>query len=170
MIAIAAVDNNWAIGNEGKLLFHIKEDMQRFRNTTMGNICVMGRKTLESFPGGRPLEGRVNMVFTRDKNYSKKGVITVSGIEEMNEKIAELMNEDPNREVFLIGGDSIYHQLIDECLAAYITKVDYVYQADAYFPDLEKKEGWELIDESEEYTSFDLAYTFNVYRNTGVKK
>jgi len=169
MIAIAAVDNNWAIGKSGRLLFHIKEDMLRFRNTTMGNICVMGRKTLESFPGGRPLEGRDNVVLTRDKNYSKKGVITATDIEDMMEKTRQLLLESPGKEVFLIGGDSVYAQLIDECSAAYITKVDYNYEADAYFPKLDGREGWELIDESEENTSFDLAYTYTVYRNNLVR-
>ena len=166
MIAIAAVDKNWAIGKDGKLLFHIKEDMQQFREHTSGNIIVMGRKTLETFPGGRPLEGRENIIFSTNPSYSVKGALVVHSHIELFEYLEDLRDKGDDREVFIVGGEKVYGDLIDYCDYAIITKIDFAADADAYFPDLDKREGWILKGESDENTSFDLAYTFCVYENT----
>ncbi|MBE5908977.1 MAG: dihydrofolate reductase [Lachnospiraceae bacterium] len=159
MKLIVAVDSNWAIGNKGKLLVSIPEDMKFFRGTTTGHVIVMGRKTLESFPNGNPLPNRTNIVLTRDKSFAKKGVIVVHDLDELD----ELLKEYKDEEVYCIGGESVYRQLLDRCDEAFVTMIDFAYEADAYFPDL-TKEGWEMVGESEEQTYFDLCYTFTTWK------
>lgn len=159
MNVIAAVDNNWAIGKDNKLLVSIPADMKFFRTTTTGHVVVMGRKTLESFPNQKPLPNRVNIVLTRDPSYQVNGAIVVHSKEELLEVLQEYESED----IYVIGGQSIYELLIDACDVAYITKIDFAYDADAHFPNLDKMEGWEVAEESEEQTYFDLTYTFMRY-------
>ena len=90
MNLIAAVDKNWAIGLNNKLLVSIPEDMKFFRKTTTGKVVVMGRKTLESFPNGLPLKNRVNIVLTSDKNYKVKDAIIVHSMDELLEELKKL--------------------------------------------------------------------------------
>ncbi len=160
MNLIAAVDKNWGIGLKNQLLVRIPEDMKRFRNMTIGKVVVMGRKTLESFPGGQPLNDRTNIVLTKDKNYQVKNAVIVHDMEELLAELKKYKQED----IFVIGGESIYRQLLDQCETAYITKIDYEYQADVWFPNLDELEQWELIEESEEQTYFDLEYYFLKYQ------
>ncbi|MCC8150272.1 MAG: dihydrofolate reductase [Lachnospiraceae bacterium] len=162
MNLIAAVDANWAIGLKNKLLVHIPEDMKFFRRTTTGKVVVMGRKTLESFPNGRPLANRVNIVLTRDPDYTVKGAVIVHDMDELHAEIAKYPSED----VYVIGGESIYRQLADECDVAHITKINYKYEADAYFPNLDEKPEWRITADSEEQTYFDLEYYFYKYEKT----
>ena len=143
MNLIVAVDSNWAIGKENKLLVSIPQDMKFFRETTKGKVVAMGRKTLESFPGGQPLKNRVNVVLTTDKNY----------------KVKKYNSED----VYVIGGESIYRQLLPYCTKAYVTKIDHAYDADTYFPDLDADPEWEMTKISDEQTYFDLEYVFVIY-------
>lgn len=159
MKAIVAVDKNWAIGLNGKLLVSIPADMKFFRATTLGKVVVMGRKTLESFPNQKPLKDRVNIVVTRDKSYKKDGVIVVTDLDQLKKELEKYNSDD----VFVIGGESIYKQLIDECDTAYVTKIDYAYEADAYFPNLDEKENWEVAQEGDEETYYDLEYYFMTY-------
>lgn len=93
MNLIVAVDKNWAIGKSNKLLVSIPADMKFFRETTMGNVVVMGRKTLESFPGGQPLKRRTNIVLTKDKNYKVKDAIVVNSIEELLEELKNIIRK-----------------------------------------------------------------------------
>lgn len=159
MNLIAAVDSNWAIGYQNKLLVSIPDDMKLFRNTTQGHVVVMGRKTLESFPNGRPLKNRVNVVLTSDKSYKVEGAIVVHSLEELD---AELEKYDSD-EIYVIGGESIYRQLLDRCNRAYITKIEYEYQADAHFPNLDELPEWRMVSESEEQTYFDIIYAYTIY-------
>ena len=154
MNLIVAVDKNWAIGKDNKLLVSIPQDMKFFRETTMGKVVVMGRKTLESFPGGQPLKKRTNIVLTRDKNYKVKDAIVVHGVEELLE---ELKNYD-EKEIYVIGGESIYRALLPYCKVAHVTKIDHAYEADTYFPNLDEMEDWKVTGVSEEQTYFDLEY------------
>lgn len=160
MNIIASADQNWAIGKDNQLLVRIPEDMKRFRQMTTGNVVVMGRKTLESFPNQAPLKDRVNIVLTRNPNYHPKGVVIVHSVEELQK---ELEAYDTN-DVYVIGGDSIYKQLLDLCDTAHITKIDYAYAADSYFPNLEEKADWKLVEESQEQTYFDVIYTYQTYK------
>lgn len=159
MNLIAAVDKNWAIGLKNKLLVSIPADMKFFRETTTGKVVVMGRKTLESCPNQRPLKNRVNIVLTKDETYQVKDAVVVHDMEQLREKLAKYPSED----IYVIGGESIYRQLVDECDVAHITKIDYAYEADAYFPNLDEKEEWEITADSEEQTYFDLEYQFLKY-------
>lgn len=158
MNIIVAVDENWAIGKDNKLLVSIPADMKFFRSTTTGKVVIMGRKTLESFPNGMPLKNRTNVVITRDENYDAKGALVVHSVEEALEAVKEYPTED----VYVIGGDSVYKQMIPYCNVAHITKIHYAYEADSYFPNLEE-EGWEITERSEEQTYFDLEYEFVKY-------
>lgn len=129
MNLIVAVDKNWAIGLHNKLLVSIPADMKFFRETTMGKVVVMGRKTLESFPGGQPLKKRTNIVLTSDKNYKVKDAVVVNSVEALLEELRQYNDED----IYVIGGESIYRQLLPYCKVAHITKIDHAYEADTYF-------------------------------------
>ena len=159
MNLIVAVDSNWAIGKENKLLVSIPQDMKFFRETTKGKVVAMGRKTLESFPGGQPLKNRVNVVLTTDKNYKVKDTVIVHSVEEMVEELKKYNSED----VYVIGGESIYRQLLPYCTTAYVTKIDHAYDADTYFPNLDADPEWEMTKISDEQTYFDLEYVFVIY-------
>ena len=138
MNLIAAVDRNWAIGKNNELLVRIPMDQKFFRETTTGKVVVMGRKTLESFPNGLPLKNRTNIVLTHNPNYAVKDAIIVHSLDELHEELKKYNSED----IYVIGGEKIYEQLLDECDVAHITKIDYAYDADAHFPNLDEKPGW----------------------------
>ena len=159
MNIIVAVDKNWAIGKDNKLLVSIPADMKMFRQETTGKVVVMGRKTLESFPNGLPLKNRTNIVLTGNKDYNVKDAIIVHTVEELLEEIKKY----PSEEVYCIGGDSVYKQLLPYCDTAHVTKIDFVYEADSHFPDLDEDEEWEITAESDEQTYFDLEYQFVKY-------
>ena len=159
MNLIVAVDKNWGIGFENKLLVSIPDDMKFFRETTTGKVVVMGRKTLESFPGGRPLKNRTNIVLTKNKNYKADGAIIVHTLEQLREELKKYPSDD----IFVIGGASIYEALLDDCDVAHVTKIDYAYRADAYFPNLDEKPEWKIVADSDEQTYFNLEYRFYQY-------
>ena len=159
MNLIAAVDRNWAIGYKNELLVRIPEDQKWFRETTTGKAVIMGRKTLESFPNKSPLKNRLNVVITSDMNYSVPGAVVVHSIDEAVEAVRDYADDD----VYVIGGESIYRQMLPLCSTAHITKVDYAYQADAHFPELDKEEGWKITETSDERTYFDIIYEFVKY-------
>ena len=160
MIAVLSADKNWAIGYKGDLLVKIPNDMKMFRKLTTGNVIVMGRKTLESFPNSQPLPNRVNIVMTQNPEYQAKGCVIVHSKEELLE---ELKNY-PDKQVYVVGGESIYRELLPYCEEAYVTRIDYEYQADRYFPNLDEMEDWEMYEEGEEETFFSIEYYFNKYR------
>ncbi len=160
MNLIAAVDSNWGIGKDGKLLTSIPKDMKFFREMTTGNVVVMGRKTLESFPGQKPLPNRVNIVLTRDPHYQAEGAVIVHDMDELKKALQPY----PDQSVFVIGGEAIYRQLLAECDTAYLTKIDHVFDADAFFPDIDAMPEWQCISTSEEQTYFNLVYYFTVYQ------
>ncbi len=164
MNLIVAADRCWGIGFRNKLLVQIPSDMKFFRETTTGKVVVMGRKTLESFPGGLPLKNRVNIVLTGNRDYRVKDALV---LHTPGEVLEELKKYDAG-DVYIIGGESVYRQFLPYCDTAHVTKIDHAYQADAYFPNLEELEDWQLAAESEEQTYFDLEYQFLLYRR--VKK
>lgn len=159
MNIIVAADKNWGIGLNNRLLVSIPSDMKFFRETTTGKVVVMGRKTLESFPGGQPLKNRTNIVLTRDENYQAKGAVIVHSVDEVLEELKKYQTED----IFVIGGGTIYEQLLPYCDTAYVTKLDFAYQADTFFPNLDEMPEWKLTESSEEQTCFDLEFAFTKY-------
>lgn len=159
MNIIVAVDENWAIGNKNKLLVHIPNDMKQFREMTTGNVVVLGRKTLETFPNGQPLKNRTNIILSRNENYGAEGALTVHSVEELLEELKKYDSEN----VYIIGGDSIYKQLLPYCDTAHVTKIDHAYEADSYFPNLDEDSQWEQTAESDEQVYFDLTYHFVKY-------
>ena len=159
MKCIVAVDENWAIGYKNQLLVSIPADMRFFKEMTTGKVVVMGKNTLESFPGGKPLANRTNIVVALEKDYKVPGATVVNSIEEALEAVKKYDTED----VYIIGGASIYKQFLQYCDVAHVTKIDYAYAADTYFPNLDKDDEWEITADSEEQTYYDLEYRFLKY-------
>lgn len=159
MNLIVAVDKNWAIGLGNKLLVSIPADMKFFRETTSGKVVVMGRKTLESFPGGQPLKKRTNIVLTKNTQSAPKDAVVVHDVDEL----LETLKGYPDEDIFVIGGESIYRQLLPYCDTAYVTKIDHAYHADTYFPNLDEDAQWKMTGVTEEQTYFDLEYVFARY-------
>ncbi|MBQ4531449.1 MAG: dihydrofolate reductase [Lachnospiraceae bacterium] len=159
MNLIVAVDKNWAIGLNNKLLVRIPSDQKFFREETTGKIVVLGRKTLETFPGGLPLKNRTNIILSTDPNYKVKDAVVVHSIEELLEEVQQYKSED----VYIIGGESVYKEMLPYCDTAHVTKIDHAYEADTYFPNLDEIEGWEVTACSEEQTYFDLEFEFVKY-------
>ena len=159
MNLIVAVDKNWGIGKNNKLLVSIPSDMKFFRSETNGKVVVMGRKTLESFPNGMPLKNRTNIVLTRDQNYHVKDTIVVHDIPELLEELKKY----PDDQIYVIGGGKVYEELLPYCNGAHVTKIDFAFEADTFFPNLDQMEEWEITATSDEQTYFDLEYSFVKY-------
>ncbi len=162
MNAIVVADRNWAIGRDGGLLFSLPTDMKRFRSLTMGGAVILGRKTLESFPGGRPLPGRKNIVITRQKGLSVEGAAVVSSLAEA----LDAAGDTPPDQIWVIGGGSVYTALLSRCKRVYLTKVDaQAEDPDTFFPNLDKLPGWEVEQESEPVEENGLTFRFVDYIN-----
>ncbi len=159
MNLIVAVDRNWAIGCKNSLLVSIPADHKFFRQETIGKVVVLGRKTLETFPQGQPLNNRTNIIMSTNQNYHVKGAIVVHSKEELMEELKKYKSED----IYIIGGESVYRMMLPDCDVAHVTKIDHAYEADAYFPNLDEMEEWEITADSDEQTYFDLAYEFVKY-------
>lgn len=159
MNLIVGVDSNWAIGNKNQLLVSIPNDMKHFREETTGKVVVLGRKTLATFPQGMPLKNRTNIILTSDKNFQVKDAVVVHSIEELLEELKKYNEED----IYIIGGESVYRQMLPYCKVAHVTKNDQSYEADTFFPNLDEDEEWQLVADSEEQTYFDIAYQFLKY-------
>ena len=159
MNCIVAVDENWAIGYKNELLVRIPADQKFFRQETTGKVVVLGRKTLETFPQGRPLPNRTNIIVSTKQDYQVKDAIVVHSIEELLEELKKYDTQD----VYIIGGDSIYKQMLPYCDTAHVTKIDHAYEADTYFPNLDEMEEWEITADSDEQVYFDLTYHFLKY-------
>ena len=136
MQAIVAVTENWGIGKDGQLLFHIKDDLRRFKKLTMGHTVVMGRRTLESLPGGKGLPGRRNVVLTTDKTFAAPGA------EVVHTPLAALFSA--GLEDFCIGGERTYRTLLPSCDKVFVTKIYETVPADAFFPDLDADPEWKI--------------------------
>ena len=159
MNLIVAADKNWGIGKDNKLLVSIPSDMKFFRQETMGKVVVMGRKNLESFPNGLPLKNRTNVVLTSDKNYQVKDAVIVHSIDEVLEELKKYDDD----EIYVIGGGKVYEELLPDCDVAHVTKIDFAFEADTHFPNLDEDPEWEITAASDEQTYFDLEYTFVKY-------
>lgn len=165
MNIIVAVDENWAIGNKGDLLVRIPNDHKTFRNETTGKVVVLGRKTMDTFPQKRPLPNRTNIILTKNPEYQVKDAIVVHSIEELLEELKQYNSED----VYIIGGDSVYRQMLYYCEVAHVTWIEHAYEADSYFPNLDKDPNWVMTAESDELTYFDIPYYFRKYERVKEK-
>ena len=160
MDLIAAVDQNWAIGKGGDQLCYIPADLKRFRTLTTGHPVILGRKTLATFPGGRPLKNRRNLVLSRDPAFSPEGA-------EVFRDLDSLLDAAP-ADSFVIGGASVYAALLEACHTAYITKIHAAWpEADAFFPNLDENPAWEAVEESEPQEDGGFSFRYVTYRRRG---
>lgn len=159
MNLIVAVDKNWGIGNKDQLLVQIPNDQKFFRQETTGKVVVLGRKTLETFPNKAPLRNRTNFILSTNKEFKVEGAVIVNSVEELLEKLKKFASKD----IYIIGGESIYRQLLPYCDTAHVTKIDHAYNADSHFPNLDEMTEWKITADSEEQTYFDLEYVFLKY-------
>ena len=156
MNVIVAVDQNWAIGKDGDQLVYLSEDLKRFKSLTTGHPVILGRKTLATFPGGRPLKGRRKLILSRNTDFAPEGAEVFSDVETLRAAAPE--------DAFVIGGASVYRQLLPWCDTAYVTKIDRTFPADCYFPDLEQDPAWERTEESAPLEQDGIVYRYLTYR------
>ena len=162
---IVAADEKCGIGIKGDLLTPLPEDMEFFREKTKNSVVIMGRKTLLSFPNGKPLKNRVNIVITTDKNFKEDGCIVVHNVEEAV-KLAE--DKYGDKEVFVIGGGSVYKQMLKYCDTAYITKIYKTFhEADTFIDNLDELEEWVVEDESDLKEYEGTQFRFVTYKKKG---
>lgn len=162
MNIIVSVDKKWGIGNKGKLLVSIPRDKKLFREETTGKVIIMGHNTLLSLPGSQPLAGRKNIVLSRDKSLSIKGATVLNSVDACIDYLRK--NNVKDNDVFVIGGESVYNDFLPYCDVAHITYIDYEYEADRHFLNLDISNEWSLVLETEEETYFDIPYTFRLYK------
>lgn len=156
MNLIVAVDQNWAIGKDGDQLCYLKEDLKRFQELTLGHTVILGRRTLATFPGARPLKGRDNLILSRDPDFTAEGGQVFHDID-------ALLAAAPD-DSFVIGGVSVYKALLPYCHAAYVTKIDHAFPADTFFPDLDADPAWEVTQEGPPIEQDGLTYRYVTYR------
>ena len=157
--AIVAVCDDWGIGLDGGMVVENREDMRHFVACTTGHPVIMGRRTLESFPGGRPLKNRRNIVLTRDTSFSREGVETVHSVEEALLAVGE---ED---EAWVIGGDQVYRQLLPHCERAVVTRNHCVRRVDTWFPNLDEDSAWKVANVRDGGTTPEgVTFEFVTYR------
>jgi dihydrofolate reductase len=157
MKLIAALSRDWGIGNGSELLFHIPEDLHRFQALTTGGTLIMGRKTMDTMPGGNPLPRRTTVVLTRNQAYRREDVLVVHSVEEL----LALSLPEP---VFVAGGGEIYSLLLPYCNEADLTLVDAAPEADVYFPRLDQDPQWTLTECSEKKSWKNLTFRFCKYQ------
>lgn len=165
MRAILHADREWGIGKNNGLMFRIPADMQFFKNTTIGNVVVMGSNTLKSFPGGKPLKDRLNIVLYPDGEDREDCLIVRS----LDELFAEIKKYDPDK-VFVVGGMMMYKTLLPYCTEVFVTKVDAVGGADAFFDNLDENKNFALIGESDPEVTNGYTIKFTVYKNLNLQK
>ena len=161
MNAILSAAQDWGIGKDNQLLFHLSGDMKRFRALTMGGTVIMGRRTLDSLPGGKPLPNRRNIVVTHDEQFTREGAEIVHCV---NEALA-LVDPDAD-DVWVMGGGSVYASLLSQCKNVFLTRVDATVEgADTFFPNLNKLSNWVIVDKSEPMEDNGISYQFIQYQN-----
>lgn len=155
---------NWGIGLNGKLLKRVPEDMKYFREMTNGKVVVMGRETFESLPGKQPLKGRSNIVLSSSKSFNDDLLIICRSI---NELLLHLEPYNPD-DVYVIGGESVYAQLLPYCSEVYVTRFEKEFEADRHFPNLDVIDGWRLVSESKPHKYEDMGFRFLKYANANL--
>jgi dihydrofolate reductase len=166
MNLIFSAGENWELGFKNRLVFRAKADMAHFARHTTGKIIVMGRKTLETLPGGKPLKNRTNYILTTDIGLKVKGATVVHSVDELRTSLKEYRDSD----VFVIGGESVYRQLLPYCDTAYVTRFLHTAQADRFMPDFDKLEGWRKTESSGIHEENGLRFRFDTYTCFGTFK
>ncbi len=156
MNVIVAVDRNWAIGKDGDQLVYIPADLKRFQALTRGHAVIVGRRTVATFPGGRPLPGRRNLILSTRKGFHLEGGEIFPDLEALERAAPE--------DAFVIGGASVYEALLPRCALAYVTRIDHAWPADRFFPDLDRDPAWEVAEESEVQEYRGLLFRYLTYR------
>ena len=159
MYLIAAVDQNWAIGYQNKLLARISPDLKRFKTLTLGHPVLLGRKTLETFTGGKPLRGRQKCILSTNPDYKVENALVLHSLEEAKGACPA--------DTFVIGGAQVYREALGWCDTAYITKIHAAFEADAWFPDLDALPEWELAEEEPPLEDGGLTFHYATYRRRG---
>ncbi len=160
MKMIVCVAENFGIGLNNDLLFSLPPDMKLFRETTMGKVIIMGRGTLDSFPGGKALKNRVNIVLTRDKDFERENVTVLHSKQEVLDYAGQFKSDD----VYVIGGGQIYEMFKDCCDCAIVTKVRKTVPCDTYFFNIDEEHSWELAEESELMEYEGTQFSFCTYK------
>jgi dihydrofolate reductase len=161
MVAIVAVDENWGIGCEGKLLFNIPEDMDFFKRMTEGKTVVMGYMTFLSLPGSKPLKNRNNIVLADVEGFAPEGVTVCGSLDQALAAVSAYAADD----VFIIGGQDVYTQFLPHCSRVYVTKINAGEKADRYFPNLDLLDNWSAEGKSEDFSYKGMTYAFYTYVN-----
>ena len=156
MQAIVAVDQNWAIGQDGDQLCYLPPDLKRFQRRTTGHPVLLGRKTLATFPGGRPLKNRRNLILSRNEGFCCEGAEVLSSLDALCAAAPE--------DAFVIGGGSVYRALLEKCSAVYVTKIQAAFPADTFFPDLDRLPEWYAAEEGEALEQDGIRYRYVTYR------
>lgn len=159
MNAIVVVDKNWCIGKDGGLLVHLSKDLKYFKEKTIGKTLIVGRKTLESFPGGKPLPRRKTIVLTKNTSYKAEGAYICHFKDEVLDAVRSLSPAD----VFVAGGGAIYRQFLDDVDKVFVTKIYDEYSGDTFFPNLDEDEDFALESEGEMIEENGVKFKFCIY-------
>ena len=158
MIAIVVVDKNWGIGKDGEQIVYIPGDLKRFKDFTTGNTIILGRKTMYTFPGGKPLKNRRNLILSRNTDFKVEGGEVYPDLDSLMEHVTDSDN------TYVVGGAMVYNTMIGRCDRAYVTKIDAEYPADCWFPDLDADPNWEIEWEGEQLEHEGVKYRYVNYR------
>ncbi|MBP3322246.1 MAG: dihydrofolate reductase [Clostridia bacterium] len=169
MKLVVAVDKEWGIGYKGGLLAAVKADLAHFRELTVGKTVVLGSTTLKTFPGGRPLKNRKNLILSRNPDFAPEGATVLRSVKE----VLDYQKEHPEQELVVIGGASIYEQMLPYCDTAYVTLFEASFKKDTYFPNLDADPHWQCVQLGQQMKSTKetdtvdgMTYRFATYKRT----
>lgn len=162
MNLIVAADLHFGIGKDGTLPWHIRADLAYFKQMTLHKTIIMGRRTLQSFPGGRPLPDRTNIVLTADRSFCMPGVEVYHDLESLFSRSLDC--------AFVVGGASVYAQLLPYCTLAYLTRIERVFDTDTVMPNLDLLAAWVCEDEGKRMEENGITFRFCRYRNQRVRQ
>ena len=164
MKLIVATEKNWGIGKDNQLLIHLPGDLKYFKEKTTGKVVIMGRKTLQSLPGGRPLPKRTNVVVSRNPEFQPEGCVMAPTTKEAVKKALALAGEGGSDDLMVIGGASIYEQLLPQSDTCYVTRIDAAFASDCSFPNLDEDPEFTKVWESPVQEENGVTYRFTEYR------
>lgn len=160
MKLILAADRNWAIGKDGDLLCHLPGDLKYLKEKTVGKTVIMGRGTLESLPGKKPLPKRENIVISGNPDYAVPGAVVLHS----HEELFDYIRDKDSDEVMVLGGGRVYRELLPYCDTCYITRIYDSFDADTWFVNLDEMPEFEIVWQSELREENGIQYRFLEYR------